>query len=162
MHRWRAWLLRLFGASVHHTAHIYPSARIWAPWNLTVDEGGCIADAVDVYSVAPIQIGAFSTVSQYSYLCAASHEYEDVSHRLLPAPIVIGRRCWLAADVFVGPGVTIHDGAVIGARSSVFKDIPAWTIASGAPARAIRPRRLQPADFGEDDPVTPSESHSTV
>ncbi len=143
LHRWRNWLLRRFGAHLHPTARVYPRARCWAPWRLTMDEHACIGDDVDVYCVAPIRIGAHSTVSQYSYLCAATHDFERLEHPLVTAPIVIGERCWIAADVFVGPGVTIGDGTVVGARSAVFKDLPAWVVATGTPARPTRKRQLQ-------------------
>jgi putative colanic acid biosynthesis acetyltransferase WcaF len=146
-HRWRNWLLRLFGAKLHPTARMYPRARCWAPWNLRMGKYSCIADDVDVYSAAPVTIGDYSTVSQYSYLCTATHDFENVNHPLTIAPISIGSRCWIAADVFVGPGVTIADGTVVGARSSVFKDLPPWSVVAGSPAKVIRPRGLGPKDF---------------
>jgi putative colanic acid biosynthesis acetyltransferase WcaF len=155
LHRWRNWLLRLFGAKLHPTARVYPRARIWAPWNLVMHKHATLADDVDAYCADIITIGEYSTVSQYSYLCGATHDFESVSHPLITRPITIGRRCWIAADVFVAPGMTIGDGTVVGARSSVFKDLPAWMIAMGSPAEPIRPRRLGPADFGENADQTP-------
>jgi putative colanic acid biosynthesis acetyltransferase WcaF len=152
LHAWRNLLLRLFGANLHATSRVYPRAKVWAPWNLVMHEHACLADDVDCYAVERIEIGAYTTVSQYSYLCGATHDFEDVRHPLVPLPITIGRRAWIAADVFVAPGVTIGDGAVVGARSSVFGDLPAWTIATGSPAKPRRARGLSPADFGEDDP----------
>ena len=146
VHRWRNVLLRCFGAKLHPTARVYPRARCWAPWNLAMDAGSCIGDDVDIYCVAPISIGADSTVSQYSYLCAATHDHEDPAHPLVPRSINVGSRCWVAADVFIGPGVTIGDGTVVGARSSVFKDLPAWVVACGTPARATGPRTLREAE----------------
>jgi len=98
-----------------------------------------------------LTLGEFSTVSQYCYLCAASHDFEDVSQPLTTAPIVIGRRAWLAADVFVAPGVTVGEGAVVGARSSVCNILPAWTVSYGNPAKPQRKRRITPEDFGEAD-----------
>jgi len=151
LHRWRNLLLRMFGARIDPTSRVYPRARIWAPWNLVMGRGACISDDVDVYCVATITLGEFSTVSQYCYLCAASHNFEDVSQPLTTAPIVIGRRAWLAADVFVAPGVTVGEGAVVGARSSVFNILPAWTVSYGNPARPQRKRRITPEDFGEAD-----------
>lgn len=148
-HRWRNLLLRMFGATLHPTARVYPRARVWAPWNLVMEQHACIADDVDVYAVETITIGAFSIVSQYSYLCGATHDFEDVKHPLTPKPITIGRRVWIAADVFVGPGVTIGDGAVVGARSTVVKNLPAWQVCAGTPAVAQRARNLSSADFGE-------------
>ncbi len=157
VHRWRNRLLRLFGADLHPTARVYPRARVWAPWHLTMGEHACIGDDVDVYAVERISIGARSTVSQYGYLCAATHDFEDPDHPLVPMPIVIGANCWLAADVFVGPGVTIGDGTVVGARSAVFKDLPAWVIATGTPARPTRERRLRtPADRADTIPAVPA------
>jgi putative colanic acid biosynthesis acetyltransferase WcaF len=106
----------------------------------------CLADDVDCYCVAPIRIGAHATVSQYSYLCAASHDYRDPSMPLIVSPIVIESYAWVAADVFVGPGVTVGEGAVVGARSTVIHDVAAWTVVAGSPAthRGVR-RKFSPA-----------------
>ena len=156
MHRWRNWLLRLFGAKLHHTARVYSRARCWAPWNLTMDQHACIGNDVDIYCAAPITLGAHSTVSQYSYLCAATHDFDDVTHPVVAKPIVIGSRCWIAADVFVGPGVTVGDGTVIGARSAVFKDLPSWVVATGTPAKPVRDRAIGPDDF--DQPTAGNEA----
>ena len=139
---WRRFLLRLFGATIHPTAKVFPSTKIWAPWNLTMDEYACLAFDVDCYAVAPIHIGAHATVSQYSYLCSASHDIHDPAMTLTTAPIRIGAGAWVCADVFVAPGVTIGDGAVVGARSSVFKDVPAMMVAAGSPCRLIGPREM--------------------
>ncbi|HLF97416.1 MAG TPA: putative colanic acid biosynthesis acetyltransferase [Methylococcaceae bacterium] len=107
-----------------------------------MEEHSCLADNVDCYCVAPIAIGAHATVSQYSYLCSASHDYTLPDLPLTSAPIVIGNGAWVAADVFVGPGVTIGEGAVVGARSSVFRNVEPWTVVAGNPARKIRDRIL--------------------
>lgn len=142
-HGWRNFVYRVFGAKIHRTARIYPSARVWAPWNIVMGEHACIGDLTDIYSVATITIGARSTVSHYSFLCAASHDFEDPNHPLTTAPITLGENVWIAADVFVAPGVTIPDGVVVGARSSVFtSDLPAWHLCAGNPAKAIRVRKL--------------------
>lgn len=54
------------------------------------------------------------------------------------APIRICRDAWLGFDVVVLKGVTIGEGAIVGAGSVVTKDVPAWTIAAGNPARVVR------------------------
>jgi putative colanic acid biosynthesis acetyltransferase WcaF len=143
LHGWRNLLLRLFGAKLHPSARVYPRAKVWGPWNLVMEERATIADDVDCYCVQEIRIGARSTVSQYSYLCGASHDHTDPRLPLTPMPIRIGSDTWVAADVFVGPGVTIADGVVVGARSSVFGDLPAWTVCVGTPARPIGPRVMK-------------------
>jgi len=142
-HGWRRFLLRLFGAKIGKGAHPYPSAKIWAPWNLEMGEHSCLSFYVDCYCVDKVRIGAHATVSQYSYLCTASHDFEHPNMPLVTAPITIGDGVWVAADVFVAPGVSIGEGAVVGARSSVFEDVPPWIIVVGSPARPIRKRQLR-------------------
>jgi len=143
LHAWRSLLLRLFGAKLGKAVHSYPSARIWAPWNLEMGDHSCLSEQVDCYCVDKIKIGAYATVSQYSFLCTASHDYSDPQMPLTTAPITIGQRAWITADVFVAPGVCIGDGAVVTARSSVFSDVESWTVAAGNPAVPIKPRLLK-------------------
>jgi putative colanic acid biosynthesis acetyltransferase WcaF len=144
-HAWRRFLLRLFGARVGRDAKVYQSARIWAPWNLTLADSAVIGPDVDCYCVAPITVGEQSTVSQYCYLCTATHDFEDPDFSLVPQPIILKDQVWLCADVFVGPGVTIEQGAVVGARSSVFTNLPAWKVCLGSPAKPHRDRIIRGA-----------------
>ena len=152
LHVWRNWLLRLFGARLHPTARVYPRCRVWAPWNLVMQRGATLADDVDCYCVDRIELGEYATVSQYGYLCGATHDFEDPRHPLVPKPITLGDRVWIAADVFVGPGVSIGAGTVVGARSAVFKDLPAWVVASGTPAKPVRERVLRTDSAAEPAP----------
>jgi len=137
---WKLFLLRLFGAKVHKKAVVYSSARIYMPWNLEMDEYACLAPEVDCYNAAKIKIGAHSTISQKSYLCAASHDISRSDNPLIIAPIIIEDQAWIGADAFVGMGVTIGQGAVVGARASVFKDVEPWTVVGGNPAKFIKKR----------------------
>jgi putative colanic acid biosynthesis acetyltransferase WcaF len=141
LHAWRRALLRMFGATIEADARPYPRARIWAPWNLHMDVASCLADDVDCYSVAAVSLGRHATVSQYSYLCTASHDHNDISMPLVTAPIRIEDEAWVAADVFVGPGVTIGQGAVVGARSTIIADVAAWSVVAGSPPRQLSLRR---------------------
>jgi putative colanic acid biosynthesis acetyltransferase WcaF len=136
-------LLRMFGAKIGSGVKIMPSARIWAPWNLTMEENSCLSFNVDCYNAAPILIGANATISQYSFLCTATHDIEDPNMRLLKAPITIEAGAWVAADVYIAPGVTIGEGAVIGVRSSVFEDMPEWMVCMGTPCKPEKQRKLK-------------------
>ena len=142
LHGWRRWVLRMFGARIANGVHVYPSAKVWAPWLLEMNEHSCLAPMVDCYNVGGVKVGAYATVSQYSYLCGATHDYTLSSMPLRPAAITVGERAWVAADVFIGPGVTVGAGAVVGARSSVYRDVPPWTVVGGNPAKAIKQRTL--------------------
>lgn len=145
LHVWRSWLLRCFGASLGRGCHVYPSARIWAPWNLRMHDFSGLGDGAFCYCIAPVEIGARSVISQGAVLCTGTHDYSDSSFQLQARPIVIGSHAWVAAEAFVCPGVTIGDGAVIGARSVVTKDMPAWTVCMGHPCRPVKPRSLSQA-----------------
>ncbi|WHZ21601.1 MAG: Acetyltransferase [Nitrospira sp.] len=141
-HGWRRFILRLFGAKIGINAHPYPSAKIWAPWNLEMGEHSCLSEKVDCYSVNRIRLGPHAVVSQYSFLCTASHDYTVPTMPLITAPIIVEAGAWVAADVFVGPGVTIGEGAVVGARSTVIRNVEPWLVVAGNPVRVIRKREL--------------------
>ena len=140
LHGWRRLLLRLFGAVIASDAYPYPSVKIWAPWNLTMASQSCLGPGVDCYCVDKVVLESGATVSQYSFLCTASHDYRYMHMPLITAPIVIESRAWVAADVFIGPGVTVGMGAVVGARSSVFRKVEPWTVVAGNPAKQIAVR----------------------
>lgn len=135
--------LRLFGASVAPTARPYPSARVFAPWNLVMGERSCLAGGVDCYNVAGVTLEEGVTVSQRSFLCSAGHDVRDPSHPLTAAPIVLARGAWVAAEAFVGPGVRVGEGAVVGARAVVTRSVPPGVIVAGNPARVIGLRELR-------------------
>lgn len=143
LHGWRRFLLRAFGARIGTGCRIAPSCRVWAPWNLSMGAFSALGDGVDCYSMDRITIGSKVAVSQRSFLCAGSHEIASLSRPLVTGPIVIGDHAWIAAESFVHMGVVVHEGAVIGARSVVLKDMPAWTVCAGHPCRPIKERVLK-------------------
>lgn len=140
---WRRFLLRCFGATLGTRANVYPSCRIWAPWNLRVDDYGCLSDGVECYCVDKITIGAHATVSQYAFLCTATHDPDDAHMKLVTSPVEVGDQAWVCAGTFVHPGVRIGEGAVAGARAVVTSNVESWTIVAGNPARPIRKRELK-------------------
>jgi putative colanic acid biosynthesis acetyltransferase WcaF len=137
---WRRWLLRLFGARVGRGVLVRPSVRTTYPWKVVLGERAWIGDDVVLYSLERISVGHDAVVSQRSYLCAGTHDHEQASFPLVGRPIVVGNESWLATDVFIAPGVTIGNGAVVGARSSVFSDLPEMMVCFGTPAQPVRPR----------------------
>jgi putative colanic acid biosynthesis acetyltransferase WcaF len=143
MHAWRAAVLRLFGATLGPDCHIYPAARIWAPWNLICDDTVGIADGAVVYNPLPVRLGSHCVISQDAYLCGATHDFELPGFPMVSAPITIGRHAWICARAVVGPGVTVADGAVLGLASVTTKNLEPWTVYAGAPARPVRQRVMR-------------------
>jgi len=141
--QWKLFLLRLFGAKLHKTSVVYSSVRIYMPWNLEMAEFSCLSPEVDCYNVDKIYIGAHSTVSQKTYLCSASHDVTNSSHPLITAPIIIEDQVWIGSAAYIGMGVTIKQGAVVGATASVYKNVSPWTIVGGNPAKFIKNRVIE-------------------
>ena len=139
---WRRMLLRIFGARIGRNVHIYPSARIYLPWNLSIGDESSIGEWALVYNLGPVTIGERATISHRAHLCAGTHDYNDPRLPLLRLPIRVNSQSWICADTFIGPGVTIGEGAIVGAGSVAMKDVPAWHIVSGNPAKFIKIRQL--------------------
>lgn len=137
---WRCMLLRLFGARVGHRCLVRRTAFIEIPWHLRIGDEVVLGDRVIVYSLATISIGDRTIISQGAHLCAGDHDMDRPGWILRRIPISIGSDAWIAADAFVGPGVDIGCGVVLGARAAAFRDLPDWTVCVGVPAKPSRTR----------------------
>jgi putative colanic acid biosynthesis acetyltransferase WcaF len=140
LHMWRRFLLRLFGATIARGAHPYPSCRIWAPWNLTMEENSCLAHGVICYNVSKITLREGATISQNVHLCGATHDYRSATFDLYSGEIEIGRNAWVCADAFIGPGINVADKSVINARAVLLSDTGQEEVYSGNPAKKVRMR----------------------
>jgi len=140
--RWRRFILRCFGAKLTSTSLVYGSVRIFHPWLLTIGKHTTIAREVDLYNLGPIVIGDHTVISHRATLCAGTHDYSDRRLPLLRPTITVGSGVWIATESFVGPGVTIGNNSIVGARAVVMKDVPAGVIVGGNPARIIKARPM--------------------
>jgi len=141
MYGWRNFLLRLFGAKVGVGVIIRPSVRVTYPWKVAIGNDVWIGDHAELYSLGEIEIGDDVVISQKSYLCAATHDFTKPTFDMIDKKITIEDQAWIATDVFIAPGVTIGRGALIGARSSVFSDMPEGMICVGSPAKPVKIRK---------------------
>jgi putative colanic acid biosynthesis acetyltransferase WcaF len=140
-HGFRAFLLRLFGATIARDCHIYPSAMIWAPWNLVCEDAVAIADGAVIYNAALVILRSHAIVSQSAYLCGATHDYDSPSFPLIAKSIDVGPYAWVCARAVVQAGVTVGEGSVLGLGGVATKDLEPWFVYGGIPARKIKPRR---------------------
>lgn len=145
IHGWRPFVLRMVGARVGSEVQVDPSVEIFAPWALEIGDQSSIGHGATLYNLGPIKIGRQATISQGAHLCAGTHDYTRADFPLLKPPIVVGDQAWICADAFVGPGVSVGEGAVVAARAVVVRDVPPWTVVAGNPARFIKERGLRPA-----------------
>lgn len=140
---WRNLVLRIFGGQISFKANIYATAKIWAPWNLKMGAYATLGPYVDCYNQGFIEIGDHTTISQKAYLCASTHDFTDKKNNLILKPIEIKDQVWVAADAFIGPGIIVNQGVVVGARAAVFKDVAPWTVVGGNPAKYIKERIIK-------------------
>jgi putative colanic acid biosynthesis acetyltransferase WcaF len=149
---WRRGLLRLFGATVGAHVHVYPSTRIFLPWNLEIGDWSSVGPDTLIYNLGRVRLGRRVTISYRAHLCAGTHDYRRPDMRLLKPPISIGDDAWVCTDAFIGPDVTVGEGAVVGACAAVIHDVPPWRIVAGNPARAVGTRTLDEPPVGVDSP----------
>jgi len=147
-HGFRARLLKLFGADIPELGKIviFPSVKITYPWLLRLEPRCMIGRNVTIYNLAQTTLCYGANISQGAHLCAGTHDFNQWSMPLVTKPIIIGRNAWLAAEVFIGPGVTIGELCVVGARSVVVRDLPSHTVCVGHPCRPVKTRIPPPSD----------------
>lgn len=141
---WRISLLRLFGAKIGKNCFVAASAKVWAPWNLVMVSNCLLSHKVNCYNTGLITIGDSTIISQGAYLCPGSHDIEDPAFPMICAPLTIEDQVWIATEAFVGGmGITVGQGAVVGARACVFKDVEPWSVVGGNPAKFIKKREIR-------------------
>jgi putative colanic acid biosynthesis acetyltransferase WcaF len=143
-HGFRARLLKIFGAGIREPGKVvvFPTASVYFPWKLEMEPRSMIGPRVRIYNLGQVSLRRGANISQNCHICAGTHDYARWSMPLMTKPIVIGENAWLGADVFVGPGVSIGELCVIGARSVVVKDQPARKVCAGNPCRVVKDRAM--------------------
>jgi putative colanic acid biosynthesis acetyltransferase WcaF len=137
---WRAFLLRSFGADIGARCTIRRTSRVYYPWKLKMGSLSCLGDDVTVYNLGHVTLGDRATISQEAYICAGTHDYTKLTMPLLTPPVVLGADSWVCARAFIGPGVTVGEGAIVGAAAVAMKNVTPWTIVAGNPARYCKDR----------------------
>jgi putative colanic acid biosynthesis acetyltransferase WcaF len=139
-HGWRAMLLRAFGARMGAKCHFYPGSKVWAPWNLVCDDQVTAGDAAEIYNPSQITLGSHAILSQQSYLCGATHDYDHPDFPLIAFAMHIGAYSWICARASVAPGANVGEGAVLGLGSVAARDLEPWTVYAGVPAVKVKER----------------------
>lgn len=143
LHAWRRFLLSSFGAKLGKSTDVLGSARVWYPANLVMKDHALIAANVNCYNMAKVHLGRHALVSQGTFLCGGTHRIDSPDFTLVTRDIIIEDFAWVCADAFVGPGVTIGEGAVLAACGAAFENLEPWGVYRGNPASYLRQRRRQ-------------------
>jgi putative colanic acid biosynthesis acetyltransferase WcaF len=140
LHGWRAFLLRTFGARMGPNCHFYPKSKVWAPWNLICGDQVTAADGVEIYNPCPMSFGSHAILSQDSYLCGATHDYDDPAFPLIAFAMHVGAYSWICARASITPGANVGEGAVLALGSVATRDLEPWTVYAGVPAIKVKER----------------------
>jgi putative colanic acid biosynthesis acetyltransferase WcaF len=139
-HGWRTMLLRCFGATMGPNCHFYPKSKVWAPWNLNCADQVTAADGAEIYNPVTVTLGSHAILSQDSYICGATHDYDDPAFPLIAFAMHLGAYSWICARASVAPGVNVGEGAVLGLGSVATRDLEPWVVYAGVPAVKVKDR----------------------
>lgn len=147
--KWRCLVLKAMGAKIGKNCDFAHTCKIWAPWNLQTGHFVAFGENAECYNVAKITIGSMVTVSQDAYLCTASHDIRSINKPLKTGAITLGDFTWICAKSIILPGVQMGEGSVAAAGAVVTKNVEAWTVVGGNPAKVIKKRELyhEEADY---------------
>jgi len=132
----------MMGATIGEGVYLQQRIDILCPWELEIGDFVAIAHDVTILNFDKVHIGSMTVISQYAYLCTGTHDYSHPHFPLTFKPISIGSESWIASAAFIGPGVTVGHGCVIGAYSVVIKDTPRWKVCAGNPCTVIKTRTI--------------------
>lgn len=147
--KWRLRIIRCVARIGGGKNRCYPDSvslsrkcRIDYPWRLTMGEKSSLGEGAWVYCLDNITIGKNCCIGEDVRLLSGSHDVSSPHFDLVTKPIMIHDNVWIATGAIILPGVTIGEGAVVAAGAVVTKDVEAWTVVGGNPAKAIKERKI--------------------
>jgi len=141
VHAVRRYLIRIFGGSVSGTATLYHGFEIRSARKLQISARTSIGNGAVLDARGGLRIGSDVNISTSVQIWTAQHAWNDVDFSYVTGPVSIGDRAWISARATILPGVQIGEGAVVAAGSVVTKDVPAFCLVAGVPAKVVGERR---------------------
>lgn len=133
------WMSKLTGKAVDKSFRLFPPFYTDFGKNITFGKDVFINSGCHFQDQGGIEIGDGSLIGHNVVLATINHDLHPANKRKNHyAPIHIGSHVWIGSNATILSGVTIGDWAVIGAGAVVTKDVPAYTIVGGVPAKVIR------------------------
>jgi maltose O-acetyltransferase len=139
------WRARL--AALGHGSRISSTARIYRASKVRIGSNSTLNDYVHLWGGGSITIGDDCLVAAHTVITSQTHDVEAIAKGLLyretnfAHPVTIANNVWVGSHATILPGVSIGDGAIIGAGAVVTRDVPSHSVAAGVPARVIRKLR---------------------
>ncbi|MDV8146987.1 acyltransferase [Arthrobacter sp. B10-11] len=135
-----AFYRRGLGIRLPQSSIIYWRARFFGLKGISIGESSIVGDHAFLDGRNGIHIGSNVNIASEVRIWTAEHDVFADDFGQIGGPVVINDYAFIGSRVTILPGVTIGEGAVIGAGAVVTKDIAAWTIAFGIPAKSVKAR----------------------
>lgn len=136
----RKWFYQLMGAKIGKNSFPCRRVEVLLPKGLQLADGVAVGWFVELDARGGITVDHDTNISSHVTLITGSHDIDDPNFTADFKPIKIGHHCWIGTGATVLQGVTIGDGAIVAAGAVVTKDIPAYEVWGGVPAKFIRKR----------------------
>jgi maltose O-acetyltransferase len=136
----RKWFYQIMGAKMGENTFPFRRVEVLLPKGLQLADGVAVGWFVLLDARGGITIDHDTNISSYVKMITGSHDIDEPDFTADFKPIHIGHHCWIGTGATILQGVNIGDGAVIAAGAVVTKDIPAYEIWGGVPAKCIRKR----------------------
>lgn len=135
----RRLFFELIGQEPDETFSLFPPFSTDYGLNITLGKRVFINSGCCFQDQGGIEIGDDCLIGQQVVIATLNHDLEPEKRgNMFPAPVKIGNQVWIGAHATILPGVTIGEGAVIGAGAVVTKDVPAFAVVAGVPAKIIK------------------------
>jgi len=134
--------LRLFGSRIGKEVRIKPGIHIKYPWKLEIGDYSWLADCY-IDNLDHVKIGKNCCISQQAVLITGNHNYSRTNFDLMTGLIVLEDGSWIGAAATVGPGVTLHNHAVLTMGSVANKNLLPYSIYQGNPAVKVKDRVIK-------------------
>ncbi len=139
-HRFRIFLLSLLKARIGKGVGLYSGFEVRAPWKLKIGDGTIVGHGAMLDARSGLSIGSNVNLSNEVMIWTLHHDYNSTDFAQVGAAVVIEDYAWICSRAIILPGVHIGKGAVVAAGAVVSKDVPAYTVVGGVPAKPIAKR----------------------
>jgi maltose O-acetyltransferase len=143
---WRGWRWHRRGVRLGHVAGMGECEVAGDGRLLSVGDFSTIGRA-SIQLLGPVTIGNNAIINDGVVILTGTHDVNDEHCQLEVKPVRIGNYAWICTGALILPGVTVGDGGVVAAGAVVSRNVPAYTVVAGNPAKIVRENRNQKLDY---------------
>lgn len=133
-------ILKLTLMRMGQKIYIESGFKFYMAKNIKLSSNVALGHDNSIWAFHPVRIGNWVQTARGLTIITGSHDVGSFAPKMDRQEVVLEGENWIGANVTILGGVTVGRGAIIGAGSLVNKDIPAYTIAAGNPAKVLRSR----------------------